>query len=130
MQQITVRLPDDLLDELETEAEDAGVSRSEHVRDVLGTRENTDDLRERLEAKEARIQELEQQLARRSEVEEKVDVLAKRVDDANGPTPPWPVRWWRWVRGRDGRDGDDHAGDDDNDPDGDNDATVLAQARE
>ena len=130
MQQITVRLPDDLLDELEAEAENAGVSRSEHVRDVLGTRENTDDLRERLEAKEARIQELEQQLARRSEVEEKVDVLAKRVDDADGPAPPWPVRWWRWVRGRGGRDGDDHAGDGEDDPGGNNGATVPAQARE
>jgi metal-responsive CopG/Arc/MetJ family transcriptional regulator len=35
MQQITVRLPDDLLDELEVENTD--MSRSEYIRDVLGT---------------------------------------------------------------------------------------------
>lgn len=108
MQQITLRLPEDLLDELEQEAENTGVSRSEYIRDVLGTRANTEELRQRLEAREARIEELERQLARRSEVEEKVDVLAKRVDDANEPDPPWPIRWYRWFRSGGG---DDHAAD-------------------
>jgi len=109
MEQITVRLPDDLLDELEAEAAEAGVSRSEHIRDVLGTRENTAELRDRLAAREDRIETLERQLARRSEVEEKVDVLAKRVEEGDDPAPPWPVRWYQWVRGR-GR--DDDSGDD------------------
>lgn len=55
MEQITVRLPGELLAELEAEADEAGVSRSEYIRDVLRTREHTDALRDRIADKEARI---------------------------------------------------------------------------
>jgi metal-responsive CopG/Arc/MetJ family transcriptional regulator len=82
MKQITVRVPEDLLDDLEAEAEAADVSRSEYVRDVLRTREDTERLRERLESREDRIDELESQLAKRNQIEEKVDVLAKRVEES------------------------------------------------
>lgn len=91
MEQITVRLPESMIEELEKEAEEEGVSRSEHIRDVLESRRDTERLRSRIET-------LEEQLARRSQVEEKVDVLAKRVEDRDEPGPPWPVRWWRWFR--------------------------------
>lgn len=38
MQQITVRLADDMLSELEAEADEHGTSRSEYIRDVLESR--------------------------------------------------------------------------------------------
>lgn len=57
-------------------------------------------LRTRLESREQRIDELEEQLARRSQVEEQVGTLAKRVEDQDEPAPPFPVRWWRWIRTR------------------------------
>jgi uncharacterized coiled-coil protein SlyX len=68
------------------------------MRTLIDKGREYDDLEERLQVREARIDELEQQLTRRSQVEEKVDVLAKRVEDQEEPDPPWPVRWWRWFR--------------------------------
>jgi DNA repair exonuclease SbcCD ATPase subunit len=84
MEQITLRLPTDLLEELDEEADEAGVSRSEHVRDVLRTRADTNELRDRIEQKEDRIQQLEEQLARRSQLEEKIEALPDRVRDLEG----------------------------------------------
>lgn len=98
MEQITLRVPDELREELDGDADERGVSRSEYVRDVLRTRRDTEQLRDRLDSREARIDELEEQLARRSQIEEKVDVLAARVEEDAAPDPPWPVRWWRWVK--------------------------------
>jgi hypothetical protein len=48
-----------------------------------------------LEARKDRIEDLEEQLARRSDIEEKIDDLAKRDQE---PNPPWPVRWWQWAK--------------------------------
>lgn len=79
MEQITLRLDDDLKDELETEADERGVSRSEHIRNVLETRADTERLRDRLETREERIDELEEQLARRSQLEQKVENLPEKV---------------------------------------------------
>lgn len=81
MEQITLRLPNDLLQELNDDAAEHGVSRSEHIRNVLRTHENTDALRERLEAREARIDQLEQQLRERSRVEEKIEDLPDKIRD-------------------------------------------------
>lgn len=39
-------------------------------------------LRDRLDSREERIDDLEEQLARRSQIEEKVDVLAERVEES------------------------------------------------
>jgi metal-responsive CopG/Arc/MetJ family transcriptional regulator len=99
MEQVTLRLPTRLKAELEREADERGVSRSEHIRDVLGRREEVRELRDRLDRRERRIDDLEEQLRRRSQVEEKVDTLAKRVEDDDAP---FFVRWWRWYRERDG----------------------------
>ena len=41
-----------------------------------------EELQNRLEAREDRVDALEEQLARRSQIEEKVDVLAKRVEES------------------------------------------------
>ncbi len=101
MEQITIRVPEDLLDDLETEAEEADVSRSEYIRDALRTREDTERLRERLESREDRIDELEEQLARRSQIEEKVDTLAKQQESADAP---FFIQWARWFRRRGERD--------------------------
>jgi Arc/MetJ-type ribon-helix-helix transcriptional regulator len=79
MEQITIRLPEDLLDDLETEAEEADVSRSEYIRDALRTREDTERLRERLESREDRIDELERQLAERSQIEDKIENLPDKI---------------------------------------------------
>lgn len=79
MKQITLRLPEDLLEELEEEAEEHDVSRSEHIRNVLESRENTDRLRSRIET-------LEDQLRERSRVEEKIEDLPDKLRDVESYT--------------------------------------------
>jgi len=102
MQNVTVRLPESLTDELDAEADEQDVSRSEYIRETLQNRHEADelreevsDLRDRLDAREERVSELETQLARRSEIEEKVDTLAKREQEGNAP---FFVKWYRWWR--------------------------------
>jgi len=101
MRNVTIRLRQDLIDSLDDEADDRDVSRSEYIRQILDDRHEVDELRDRLDAREARIDELEEQLARRSQIGEKVDTLAKRVDEQDtDATPPFPIRWYRWFRSR------------------------------
>ena len=103
---ITFRIDGDLLDEIDEEAEEEGVSRSEHIRQILHNRRESDILREevstlrdRLDAREERIRELEQQLARRSELEDRIEGLPDKLRDVEAePAPPWPIRWVRWFR--------------------------------
>lgn len=92
MKKVSVSI-DESHDELLEERQDAGdaTSRSDALRRIL---DEYEDLRTRLESREERVAELEEQLRRRSQVEEKVDVLAKRVDE---PEPPFWVRWKQWF---------------------------------
>lgn len=101
MEQITLRIPLRLKAELEREAAEHGVSRSEHMRNVLEQRADVDELRDRLEQREARIDSLEEQLRKRSHVEEKVDELALELKETRGSADaPFFVRWARWWRER------------------------------
>jgi Arc/MetJ-type ribon-helix-helix transcriptional regulator len=100
----TVRLQEELIDRLDQEADDRGLSRSDYIRQILRERHETDELRQeieqlrdRLETREERVTELEEQLARRSRVEEKVDTLAKQQTESDAP---FFVRWYRWWRRR------------------------------
>jgi chromosome segregation ATPase len=101
---ITIRLRPEVIDRLEEEADEEGVSRSEYIRQILRERreseelrEEVDTLRERLERREERIEQLEEQLARRSQIEEKVDTLAKQQQEEEAP---FFVKWYRWWRSR------------------------------
>ena len=101
---ITIRLREELIGRLDAEAEERDVSRSEYAREILRQRhdvrelqEEIDDLKEELRAREERVRELEEQLAKRSQIEEKVDTLAKRQEE---PEAPFFVQWYQWFRGR------------------------------
>jgi len=95
MEPLTIRIREDTKESLESEADEYGISVSEYVRELIEKGRAHDNLEERLEAREDRIEDLEEQLARRSQIEEKIDDLAKRDRE---PSPPWPVRWWQWAR--------------------------------
>jgi Arc/MetJ-type ribon-helix-helix transcriptional regulator len=94
MKKVSVSLEPDHVDRLDERQEDGDVSsRSAALRQVLDEyerlrtecedlRTECEELRTRLDAREDRIEELEEQLARRSQIEEKVDVLAKRVEES------------------------------------------------
>ena len=63
MQQITLRLPDDMLDDIEDEAEEHDTSRSEHIRDVLESRNEHAGMRDETRREyEREIEELESEL--------------------------------------------------------------------
>jgi chromosome segregation ATPase len=100
MRNVTVRLHEDTIDDLDNEADERDISRSEYIRQILRERHETEQLteevstlQERLQTREERIDKLEEQLARRSQLEEKVDVLAKQQDEADAP---FFVKWYRW----------------------------------
>jgi len=94
MKKVSVSLEPSHVDALDERQDEDGVdSRSAALRDILdeyedlrtkyeGVRTECEELRTRLENREQRIDDLEEQLARRSQIEEKVDVLAKRVEDS------------------------------------------------
>lgn len=101
---ITIRIREELIDRLDSEAEDEGVSRSEYVREILRDRHRADELedeiqslQDRLESREDRIETLEEQLARRSQMEEKVDELALELKEKQEDAPFF-VKWYRWYK--------------------------------
>lgn len=98
MKPLTIRVREDTKESLESEASEYDVSVSEYVRELLAKGREYDDLQERLDSREDRISELEEQLAKRSQIEEKVDTLAKQVEGSSDPSPPWPVRWYQYFR--------------------------------
>lgn len=98
MEPLTIRIPEDMRESLDTEAGDADVSTSEYVRQLIRKGREYDELAERLDAKEARIDDLETQLARRSQLEEKVEALPDKIRDVEAePDPPWPIRWYQYF---------------------------------
>lgn len=107
-QQTTIRLTENLIEELDTEADERGLNRSEYVRQIIRERheadelrEEVDSLREQLTSRENRITELEQQLRERREIEEKVDEVALEVrEQKETSNAPFPVRWYKWWRSR------------------------------
>jgi len=107
--QTTIRLEESLIEDLDSEAEERDVSRSEYVRQILQERRESEELREevntlrdRLESREERIEELEQQLARRSQIEEKVEEVALEVrEDREESNAPFFVKWYKWFQERD-----------------------------
>ena len=106
--QTTIRLTESLLEEIDKEADERDLSRSEYLREILHNRhradelaDTVDDLRSQLEDREQRISDLEQQLRRRSQLEEKIENLPDKIRDAESePSPPFFVEWLRWWRNR------------------------------
>lgn len=112
MKKLSVSIESEHIDLLDNRQEDDDTSsRSEALRQILDEYDQLrteyeelhteyEELQERLESREERIEQLEEQLARRSQVEEKVDTLAKRVDETDS-NAPFFVRWYQWFKNRD-----------------------------
>jgi len=77
--QVAVRIPLREKAELEREASDQGISRSEYIRSILRNRHRADKLEDRLETRNDRVEELETQLGRRSEIEDKIENLPDKI---------------------------------------------------
>ena len=107
--QTTIRLTTTLIDDLDEEADERGMNRSEYIRQIVRERHEADELREKIEnlreqltSRENRVTELEQQLRERREIEEKVDEVALEVrEQKETSNAPFPVRWYKWWKGSD-----------------------------
>ncbi len=106
MHRLTVGITEEQNSRIEALSGDSGryESKSEAVRNLIDAGEEYGELadeierlQERLESREERIDELEEQLARRSQVEEKIDTLAKRAESSDAP---FFIRWYRWYRNK------------------------------
>jgi DNA repair exonuclease SbcCD ATPase subunit len=82
MQPLTIRIHEDTKQSLEEEAAEYDVSVSEYVRQLIEKGREYDDLADRLDSREERIAELEAQLSRRSQIEEKIENLPDKMRDA------------------------------------------------
>jgi len=84
MEQITLRLPEDVLDAVEQEADEQGISRAEYLREVIRSRNESDADVSDLKAK---VSELEKDLkAERSEADRlsgKLEVKNETIEAKN-----------------------------------------------
>jgi predicted nucleic acid-binding Zn-ribbon protein len=118
MQQITLRIPVRTLAELEREARERGVSRSEHIRGVLAERhadsERIETLETRVQALEAELETLETECKRlksekRTLIERRATTqeLVAYVEGEREQRQAWEeaglatrARWWLFGRDR------------------------------
>jgi len=107
-EQTTIRLTESLLDEINEEAEERDLNRSEYIRQLLQNRHKADELRdevdtlrEQLASREKRVTELEEQLRKRREIEDKVDEVAMEVkEQRESSNAPFVVKWYKWWKNR------------------------------
>ena len=105
MQNVTVRLPEELIDRLDEESD---ASRSEYIREILSERHRADELEERidhlqeeLKRREGRVSDLEEQLARRSQIEERIEDMEVQLRETEqSQNAPFIVRWYQWFSNR------------------------------
>lgn len=83
MEPLTIRIQSKTKESLEEEADEYDVSVSEHVRNLIEQGREYDELADRLAAREDRIEELESQLRKRSNIEEKIEDLPDKIHDAD-----------------------------------------------
>jgi len=103
MPRITVTISDELDEYLEENSgeDEEFDSKSEVMRHLANRGIEADDLETEIEMKQNKIEDLERQMGARDQVEEKVDLLANRIEEEqSSPDPPFFVEWVQWFRSR------------------------------
>lgn len=105
MQQITLRVPEDTLESLESEADDHGVSRSEYIRDVLESRdehaEDVDKLRDQVDELETELDRVKNEKRLLLEDREEKQELVRYAEDQRtraerkDSAPIWTRAKWK-----------------------------------
>lgn len=101
MPRITITISDelDVFLEEELEANSEFSSKADVMRHYIDRGREAESLEHDLEIAENRLKELRQQMYHQDEVEQKVDLLAKRIEETQRQQDaPFVVRWWRWFR--------------------------------
>ena len=95
MAHLSLRVDDELIDELDAEADERGVSRSDYVRNTLENRHRADEL-------EARLDDLRRQLreanSQRDDVDEIVEYAQKEKEVAERREERRDAPLWRRMR--------------------------------
>lgn len=107
MEQITLRVPENTLESLDDEATEHDRTRSEHIRQVIESRnevdklrteheqevselrQQIDDLENEVEQREARIEDLRRQLQAANAKDERVQELARYVEEERRVEQQW-----------------------------------------
>jgi DNA repair exonuclease SbcCD ATPase subunit len=82
MEPLTIRIQEETKKTLEDEAGEYNVSVSEYIRRLIDQGREYDRIREKLASREDRITQLESQLSRRSEIEDKIEDLPDKIRGA------------------------------------------------
>lgn len=81
MEQITLRVPADMLESIDSEAAEHDRDRSEHIREVLRTRNEVDELREEVDELRRENERLHREKRQILEQREETKELARYVED-------------------------------------------------
>jgi Arc/MetJ-type ribon-helix-helix transcriptional regulator len=101
METITFRIPESLLESIDDEADEYGVSRSEYIRRLIERGREYERVRQEMRITQNKLEEARDQMKHRDQLEQKVDVLAKRIEEREETAlAPFPIRWFRWWRSR------------------------------
>ncbi|RJX47488.1 TAF11 family protein [Halonotius pteroides] len=97
---ISASVPESLNEDIEqlVEDDDAINSKAEAIRYLLERGFEAEDLETEITHLEARINELENMLGERDQVEEQVTELAQTIE--NQQQAPFFVQWWSWFKSR------------------------------
>ena len=97
---ISASVPESLNEDIEqlVEEDDTINSKAEAIRHLLERGFEAEELETEIKHREARINELENMLGERDQVEEQVTELAQTIE--NQQQAPFFVQWWSWWRSR------------------------------
>ena len=97
---ISASVPESLNEDIEqlVEEDDTINSKAEAIRYLLERGFEAEELETEIKHREARINELENMLGERDQVEEQVTELANTIE--NQQQAPFFVQWWSWWRSR------------------------------
>ena len=104
---ISASVPESLNEDIEqlVEEDDTINSKAEAIRYLLERGFEAEEMEVEIKHREARINELENMLGERDQVEEQVTELAQTIE--NQQQAPFFVQWWSWWRNRGNPDEDD-----------------------
>ena len=89
MEQITVRIPEEMLEELEAEADEHGVSRSEYIRSLIASRHEDAEREAEIERLRAEVERLQNEKRLILEERDEKQELAAYVEEERSVEQQW-----------------------------------------
>jgi predicted RNase H-like nuclease (RuvC/YqgF family) len=103
MPRLSITISGDLNDELESKRQDDErfSSKADVVRHYIKRGRRVGELEREIEHRDARIEELRNQMTARENQGERIDALERRIEEQQvAADAPFPVKWYRWLKRR------------------------------